>query len=183
VPKKGFGVAGREPARVEAAAKNSGVQRSLFDEAEFERIFSNRKQRQLLQSDMLALIDQADSGGLQLDIEIFSPVAARSVKGFRLFLKSLKHELARRKKSLNLFVLAEDSAGLYDRKSLMNPDHIVIQGYDAHWKESKDAGPIVLLRGYGGQLGIFAEALSVFGCSTQENPHVDSIFRLRMADS
>jgi hypothetical protein len=133
------------------AAKNTGTRLqptfTLFDAAEFERIFSNRKQRKLLQSDMLALIDQADSGGLQLDFEIFSPVAARSVKGFRLFLKSLKRELARRKKSLNLFVLAEDSAGLYDRKSLMNPDYIVIQGYDAHWKESTDAGPIVLLRG------------------------------------
>jgi spore germination protein YaaH len=133
------------------AAKNSGTRLqptfTLFDAAEFERIFSNRKQRQLLQSNMLALIDQADSAGLQLDIEIFSPVAAGSVKGFRLFLKSLKQELASRKKSLNLFVLAEDSAGLYDRQSLMNPDHIVIQGYDAHWKESKDSGPIVLLRG------------------------------------
>src|SRR4030066_181857 len=79
------------------AAKNSGTRLqptfTLFDAAEFERIFSNRKQRQLLQSDMLALIDQADSGALQLDIEIFSRVAAGRVKGFRLFLKSLKQEI------------------------------------------------------------------------------------------
>lgn len=133
------------------AAKNSGTRLqptfTLFDAAEFERIFSNRNQRKLLQADMLAMLDQADSSGLQIDFELFSPVAAKSAQGFRLFLKSIRRELAKRKKPLSLFVLAEDSAGLYDRKSLMIPNYIVIQGYDAHWKESADAGPIVLLRG------------------------------------
>lgn len=133
------------------AAKESGTRLeltfTLFDAKEFERIFSSPAQRKLLQADMLALFYHAESSGLQLDFEIFSPVSAASSEGFRLFLKSIKRELAKRKKSLSLFVLSEDSAGLYDRESLMSPDYIVIQGYDAHWIESPKAGPIVQLHG------------------------------------
>jgi spore germination protein YaaH len=134
-----------------AAAKKNGTRLqptfSLFDAAAFERIFSNTQQQQLLQEDMLALLEQADSSGLQLDFEIFSRVSARSAEGFRMFLNAMKRELASRKKSLSLFVLSEDNAGLYDGQSLMSADYIVIQGYDAHWKESPKAGPIVQLRG------------------------------------
>lgn len=120
---------------------------TLFDAKEFERIFSDQNQRKLLQVDMLALIDRGSSSGLQLDVEIFSPVSVTSSEGFRFFLKSIKRELAHRKKSLSLFVLSEDRAGLYDRESLRSTNYIVIQGYDAHWKESPNAGPIVQLRG------------------------------------
>jgi spore germination protein len=134
-----------------AAAEKGGTRLqptfTLFDAKEFERIFSNQSQRKLLQADMLALIDQTDSSGLQLDFEIFSAVSGTSSDGFRLFLKSIKHELANREKALSLFVLAEDSAGLYDSESLLSPDYIVIQGYDAHWKGSRNAGPVAQLRG------------------------------------
>lgn len=141
----------KESQRLMVTAKKNGTGLqptfTLFDVREFEQIFSNPNQRKSLQTDMLALIDQADSSGLQLDFEIFNPVSNLSSDGFRLFLKSLKLELVKRKKALSLFVLTEDRAGLYDNESLMNPDYIVIQGYDAHWKESLNAGPIAQLRG------------------------------------
>jgi spore germination protein YaaH len=133
------------------AARKSGTRLqpafTLFDAKEFERIFSEQSQWKLLQAGMLALLDQADSSGLQLDFEIFSAVSASSAAGFRLFLNSIKHELASRKKSLSLFVLTEDVAGLYDRESLKSADYIVIQGYDEHWAESTNAGPVAQLRG------------------------------------
>lgn len=133
------------------AAQESGARLqptfTLFDAKEFERIFSNQNQQNLLQVAMLDLIDQAGSSGLQLDFEISSAVSAKSSEGFRLFLKSIKRELSNKNKSLSLFVLTEDNAGLYDRESLMNPDYIVIQGYDAHWKGSQKAGPVAQLRG------------------------------------
>jgi spore germination protein YaaH len=133
------------------AAKKSGTRLqptfTLFNAEEFERIFLHQNQRKLLQADMLSLIDQADASGLQLDFEIFKDVSAASAEGFRLFLKSIKQALASRKKNLSLFVLTEDSAGLYDRESLMSPDYIVLQGYDAHWKGSANAGPVAELRG------------------------------------
>lgn len=133
------------------AAKKNGTRLqptfTMFDAKEFERIFSSQDQRKILQADMLTMTGQAASSGLQLDIEIFSTVSAASVEGFRLFLKTLKGELSRRKKSLSLFVLAEDKAGLYDSVSFKYADYIVIQGYDAHWKESLQAGPVAQLRG------------------------------------
>ncbi|HUX91225.1 MAG TPA: glycosyl hydrolase family 18 protein [Gallionellaceae bacterium] len=133
------------------AAKKSGTRLqptfTLFDAKEFERIFSDPNQRELLQADMLAMVQQAGSSGLQLDVEIFSAVSVTSSTGFRLFLKSIKRGLAAKKKALSLFVLSEDRAGLYDRKSLLIPDYIVIQGYDAHWKESPKAGPVAQLDG------------------------------------
>lgn len=132
-----------------AAAKGTRLQPTftLFDAKQFEQIFSNQHQRDRLQAEMTAMADQTACSGLQLDFEIFGTVSKASADGFRLFIKSLKHELDRRKKLLSLFVLTEDSAQLYDKKTLMNADYIVIQGYDAHWKGSSNAGPVALLHG------------------------------------
>lgn len=129
------------------AAKGTRLQPTftLFDGKAFERIFSDSKQRKLLQTGMLALAGQAD--GLQLDFEIFGAVSGASSEGYRLFLKSIKRELAVNGKKLSLFVLTEDSAGLYDSAALQNADYIVIQGYDAHWKGSPNAGSVAELHG------------------------------------
>ena len=129
------------------AAKGTRLQPvfTLFDGKEFERIFSDANQRKLLQTGMLALTDPAD--GLQLDFEIFGAVSGASSDGYRLFLKSMKRELAAKGKKLSLFVLTEDSAGLYDSAALQNADYIVIQGYDAHWKGSPNAGSVAELHG------------------------------------
>ena len=134
-----------------AAAKKNGTRLqptfTLFDAKEFEQIFSDKNQRKMLQAEMMALLDQADSSGLQLDFEIFDPVSVASVAGYRQFLSALKGELVSRQKALSLFVLSEDSAGLNDKNSLRAADFIVIQGYDAHWKESLKAGPVSQLHG------------------------------------
>jgi spore germination protein YaaH len=132
-----------------STARKNGVQLqpvfSLFDVTAFERIFSSRKLRKLLQTEMLALLDKTDAGGLQLDFEFFGAVSKTSSDGYKLFLKSIRQELAARQ--LSLFVLTEDAAGLYDSDSLANADYIIIQGYDAHWKGSTHAGPVAELHG------------------------------------
>jgi spore germination protein YaaH len=120
---------------------------TMFDAREFERIFSNEAQRTLLEVEMLALLDRVDCSGLQLDFEFFEAVSKTSSNGFHGFLKSLKQVLASKKKSLSLFVLTEDSAGLYDKTSLSYPDYLVIQGYDAHWKGGANAGSVAQLHG------------------------------------
>jgi len=134
---------------VAAKEKGSRLQLTftLFDAAVFERVFTNQNLQNTLKAQMLVLLDQADSGGLQIDFEIFSPVSDKSAEGFRLFLKTIKNDLANRKKSLTLFVLSHDRAGLYDKETIGRADFIVIQGYDIHWKESVNAGPITQLRG------------------------------------
>jgi spore germination protein YaaH len=130
-------------------AKNKGshlqLTFTLFDIQKFDQIFSNEALRRRLQDEMIYLTDHSACSGLQLDFEIFGAVSKKSVDGFHLFLKSIKHDLA--DKTLSLFVLTEDAAGLYDQNSLMIPDYIVIQGYDAHWKKSANAGPVSLLHG------------------------------------
>jgi spore germination protein YaaH len=130
-------------------AKNKGshlqLTFTLFDMQQFNQIFSSEELRRRLQDEMINLTEQTACSGLQLDFEIFGAVSKTSANGFRQFLKSLKHDLA--EKTLSLFVLTEDSAGLYDKNSLMIPDYIVIQGYDAHWKKSANAGPVSLLHG------------------------------------
>lgn len=133
-----------------AAKKNGACLQpvfTLFDAKAFERIFSSRTRRDILQADMLALVDGSDSCGVQLDFEIFGAVSGAASDGYRLFVKSMKGALADRKKILSLFVLTEDSAGLYNANVLSFPDYIVIQGYDAHWKGSVNAGPVAELHG------------------------------------
>lgn len=142
------------PERWEGLIESAGLKRvrlqptfTIFDNGEFERIFSNEARRALLLVEMLELVDKTDSGGLQLDFELFTPVSKTSADGFRQFLKSVKYALAERAKDLTLFVLTEDGAGLYDKATLANADYVVIQGYDAHWKGSANAGAVALLHG------------------------------------
>ncbi|MCX7193428.1 MAG: glycosyl hydrolase family 18 protein, partial [Proteobacteria bacterium] len=134
-----------------AAAKKRGARLqptfTLFDAGTFENIFSNQNLRKSLQADMLALLEQTDATGMQLDFEIFGPVSKTSTSGYRAFLKTIKDALAARNKKLSIFVLTEDSAGLYDEEALKQPDYIVIQGYDAHWKGSANSGSVAQLRG------------------------------------
>ncbi len=130
-----------------AAAKVTHLQPAftLFDAAEFERIFADPARRARLWVDMLALSDRAD--GMQLDVEIFGSVSEKAVQGYRSFVKAISQAPGRQGKSLSLFVLTEDSAGLYDSETLKAADYVVIQGYDAHWKGSRQSGPVALLQG------------------------------------
>lgn len=134
-----------------SSAKKNGVliqpTFTLFNNTEFERIFSSPEQRKLFQTQLLAVLERTEASGLQLDFELFSTVSKNSKNEYKLFLKSIKNALAARNKKLSIFVLTEDSAGLHDATALENADFIIIQGYDAHWKGSTNAGPVAELHG------------------------------------
>ncbi len=120
---------------------------TLFSASRFERIFGNSKRRQRLLTELLRLDTGAQ--GIHLDVEIFDNVSARALAGFRAFCAALRSGLNQRgtAKTLTAFGVMGAQVDLYDRATLAQLDHIVLQGYDSHHLESPRSGPVAALRG------------------------------------
>jgi spore germination protein YaaH len=134
-------------------AKISGtpidVTLTLMDSPSFKSLFSSKSATQKLLDETAQLAAQPEVSGIHLDVEIYDALDTFSLQGFRDFVKSLKERLARLEdsKSLSIFLPLGGISPLYDTATLQQVDRIVMQGYDAHWLESKFAGPVAPLDG------------------------------------
>ena len=116
---------------------------SLFGKATFSALFSNPQARARFAAELAALAREAD--GIHLDVEVFESVGGAELGGFRSFLAELRTALdAPPRKVLTAFVSA--GGDLYSEKELGLLDAVVLQGYDAHWREGPTAGPVALLQ-------------------------------------
>ncbi len=86
---------------------------------------------------------------MQLDFEIYSFVRPETIARYRSFVSELSKRLRQQSvpKNLSVFFPMGAESQLYDAVTLAKVDQLVLQGYDAHWKSGKTAGPVAPLNG------------------------------------
>lgn len=122
---------------------------SCFDAEIFNSLFATPQATQQLLDQAVELAGDAGVGGLHLDIEIYSQARPESIERYRSFTRDLSNRLRQLApaRTLSVFFPMGAEAPLYDAATLAQVDHVVLQGYDSHWLESKTAGPVAPLRG------------------------------------
>lgn len=136
-----------------SAAKSSNtpidLTLTLFDVAEFNNLFSSALATERLLNEAVTLASHSDVSGLQLDFEIYSFVTPEIIARYRVFVRELSKRLRMLSPSrqLSIFFTIGGQSQLYDSSTARQLNHVVLQGYDAHWKGSKVAGPLSPLSG------------------------------------
>lgn len=122
---------------------------TLFDPLTFDQLFSSPESTQHLLDEAVLLASQEDVAGLQLDFEIYSFVRPETITRYRNFVSELSKRLRLQPvpKNLSVFFPMGVESQLYDAITLAQVDQLVLQGYDAHWKGGKTAGPVAPLNG------------------------------------
>jgi hypothetical protein len=122
---------------------------TLFSPAEFNALFGSAERVQRLQKEVLTVAADPSITGIHLDVEIFSAVNAKAAARYRAFVVELGLQLKAMtpRKSLSLFLNYAADKYLYDAPTLVDVDHVILQGYDAHWLDSEVAGPLAPLAG------------------------------------
>lgn len=122
---------------------------TLLDEATFDKVFSANDAVAKLLADALALGGGTGVAGLQLDVEVYTAVRPELILRYRSFVVELSKRLREQSppRTLSVFFPMGGVSQLYDPPTLAQVDHLVLQGYDSHWLESKVAGPVAPLFG------------------------------------
>lgn len=120
---------------------------TLFDVSEFEQLFASPGATQRLFDECIVLVNQDGVAGLQLDIELYTWISKQAIENYQAFIRHLSHALSHfsSPKTLSVFFPMGGESQLYDSQTLQHVDYLVLQGYDAHWKGSKRAGPVAPL--------------------------------------
>lgn len=137
-------------ARAAALGIPVDVTLTLFDVADFNALFGSPERVKRLQSELLQqLTDDPGIAGIHWDVEIFSPVNAQAQQRYRALVGEMAQQLKRMQpaRSTSVFLNFNADRYLYDAASLVHADHIIVQGYDAHWLNSEVAGPVSPLSG------------------------------------
>ncbi len=122
---------------------------TLFEPAAFNSLFSSLDATQRLLDEASALAEQPGIAGLQLDFEIYTLAQPDAIERYRSFVLQLSKRLRQQTppRHLSVFFPVGGDSKLYDAATLKQVDHVVLQGYDAHWPGSKTAGPVAPLSG------------------------------------
>lgn len=120
-----------------------------FDAAAFNTLFASPDATRRLLDLALELAGDSAVGGLQLDFEIYSDAKPEAIEAYRSFVRELSARLRKLQpaRALSVFFSMGADLPMYDKPTLAQTDHVVFQGYDAHWLESKTAGPVAPLGG------------------------------------
>ncbi|MGE5616520.1 MAG: glycosyl hydrolase family 18 protein [Bacillota bacterium] len=117
---------------------------SVIGNDTFAAIFRNPERRARLLQETTALARNAE--GVHLDVEILGNAGDAELRGFAAFLGELRNALeVPPRKMLSAFV--PGGTNIYGPRELSFLDVAVVQGYDVHWKDSPQSGPIALLNG------------------------------------
>ncbi len=116
---------------------------TLFEQTQFDTLFSDESRRARLLAAVAALLEQPFVSGIQLDIEGYTEAQPAALTGFRRWLAQLDDQRRKLGKHLSAFYPASDSFRPYDRVAAQRMDYWVAQVYDAHWPGSKVTGPLV----------------------------------------
>lgn len=122
---------------------------TLFEQATFNTLFASTEATQRLLMEASSLAGQSGVAGLQLDFEIYSLAQPQAIERYREFVRKLSARLRQQvpPRNLSVFFPIGGESVLYDAATLAQVDHVVLQGYDAHWHDSKTAGPVAPLSG------------------------------------
>jgi spore germination protein len=122
---------------------------TLMDEKIFHAVFQDEQAWQRLSANIFESGKQAGISGVHLDFEIYGSVSSQADAGFQRFIGSLSNKLHSlpHQITLSVFLPMGTRNQLFRETTLSHVDHIVVQGYDAHWAGSTNAGPVAPLRG------------------------------------
>lgn len=122
---------------------------TLFEPATFNSLFTSTDAINRLLDATSLLAGSKDVDGLQLDFEIYSHARPDAIDRYREFVRELSKRLRQQspRKNLSIFLPVGGESRLYDSATLEQVDHVVLQGYDSHWLESKTAGPVAPVTG------------------------------------
>lgn len=122
---------------------------TLMDVPRFNALFGSDSARQRLLDQASQLASHDSVAGLHLDVEIYTAVSAATLPVYRRFVRDLAQRLHAMQpvRQLSVFLPVGGEIALYDAATLAVLDHVVLQGYDAHWQGSSQAGPLAPLRG------------------------------------
>ena len=124
---------------------------TLMDVRNFQQVFNSPPHVQKLQSEILGLLAQEAVSGIHLDVEIYDAVPPKTLEAFRNFVQDIALQVQARSdnKQISVFVPIGGVTALYDGLTLATLNRVVLQGYDAHWKDGQTAGPVAPLDGPG----------------------------------
>lgn len=122
---------------------------TVLDATTFEQLFGSKLAIARLLDEATGLARHADVAGLQVDMEVYTPLRPATIVNFQQFVQQLGLRLRRLApaRSLSVFFPMGVSTAYYDRATLAQVDHVVLQGYDAHWATGQRAGPLSPLTG------------------------------------
>ena len=120
-----------------------------FDAEVFNTLFTTPDAKARFLDQALELASDGDINGLQLDVELYTAVTPEAIAGYQQFVRDLATRLRRLSpvRELSVFFPVGSATVLYNRATLRQFDHVVLQGYDAHVPGSGNAGPIAPLDG------------------------------------
>ena len=122
---------------------------TILNERDFESVFSSATATRQLLDQAVKLASDQEVAGLHLDFEVYNALPTASLTRFRQFVVELSKSLRAHRpvKALSVFLPIGGASQIYDARSLASLDHIVAQGYDAHWRSGPNAGPVAPLDG------------------------------------
>lgn len=122
---------------------------TLLNASTFATLFDSEEAVQHLLAQAMELAAHDDVAGLQLDVEVYTAIDATKLVRYQQFVQALALQLHQQqpRKNLSVFFPLGGKSMLYDAATLADVDQVVLQGYDAHWAESKTAGPVAPLTG------------------------------------
>ena len=135
--------------RSAAASTPVDVTVRCFDPAIVTNIFDKPAavKRLLVEAERIAADEHV--AGIQLDFEIYDALKPETIAAYRQFLSTLSfhlHHMSPARK-LTVFYSVGDATALYDAQSLAQVDFVVVQGYDSHWQQGDESGPLSPLAG------------------------------------
>jgi spore germination protein len=136
-----------------AALSKSGTPLDLtltvLNEKDFQSVFSSHVATRQLLDQAVDLARDPSVAGLHLDFEVYGHIPNPVISRFGQFVSDLSKALRAQKpsKNLSVFLPIGGESPIYDSRSVALLDHVVAQGYDAHWSSSSNLGPVAPLDG------------------------------------
>lgn len=125
---------------------------AVFDVQVFNAVFASAQATRNLLDAISGLAAHEGLRGVHLDVEVLLQGASllpQNLARFRSFVADLRRRLLQMqpKRHLSAFLPAGAWGLPFDAPTVAALDHLVLQGYDAHFAEAQTAGPVSPLRG------------------------------------
>ncbi len=127
---------------------------TLFGSAKFDSVFTSPEAIRRLTANVLGVATNEAATGVHLDFEMFTAVDPVARLAYTQFVERIAVQLAstRPDAHLSVFLPPFDVPDAFDETRLAAAvDHVVVQGYDFHYRGSQTSGPVAPIRGWGGQ--------------------------------
>jgi spore germination protein len=122
---------------------------TLLTPKDFIAVFSSDTATNTLLEQSANLASDQAVAGLHLDFEVYSLVPPAAQVRFQKFVIDLAKKLRSiiPAKNLSVFLPIGATTQIYSAAALSQVNHVVAQGYDAHWPTGPKAGPVAPLDG------------------------------------